>query len=165
MAYYDLRKLSVLVVEDSGFMAKLLRVILRGLAVGRVEECLNPGEVLNHVREYLPDLVFLDLDMPGMDGLEVTKQLRSSDDTPNPFIPIVMVTAHTRALNVVAARDAGVTEYLAKPVSSRAVYDRLVACIETARPFIKTKTFYGPDRRRRNEPHDGAERRQVRRAS
>jgi two-component system chemotaxis response regulator CheY len=164
LSYYDLRKVCILVVEDSGFMAKLLRAILRGLAVGRVEECLQPKDVLNYVREFQPDIVFMDLEMPELDGFEVTKALRTSDETPNPFVPIVMVTAHTKRIDVIKARDAGVTEFLAKPVSAKSVYEHLAACIESPRPFIKTKTYYGPDRRRRSEPYDGAERRRPQQA-
>jgi CheY-like chemotaxis protein len=163
MSYYDLQKVSLLVVDDSGFMAKLLKTILRGLAAGTVHECTNSAEVLDCLREYQPDAVFLDLEMPGMDGLSVATKIRKSEDSPNPFLPIIMVTAHTKKVNVLEARDVGVTEFLAKPVSARSVYERLVACIEAPRPFIKTSTYYGPDRRRHTEvPYEGLERRRQR---
>lgn len=153
-----------LVVEDSPFMAKLLRAILRGLAVGRVEECTKPTEVISYVREFQPDIIFMDLEMPELDGFGVTKELRTGDESPNPFVPIVMVTAHTKRADVVQARDSGITEFLAKPVSAKSVYDHLAACIETPRPFIKTKTYYGPDRRRRSDGYDGPERRRSKMA-
>ena len=166
MSYYDLRKVNVLVVDDSGFMAKLLKTILRGLAVGRVEECLNPKQVVEMVRDFQPDVVFLDFDMPEVNGLEVARMIRKGDETPNPFIPIIMVTAHTKKVNVIEARDAGVTEFLAKPVSAKSVYERLATCIEAPRPFIKTATYYGPDRRRHSdEPYTGPERRRDRLAA
>jgi two-component system chemotaxis response regulator CheY len=162
MSYYDLQKVCILVVDDSGFMAKLLKTILRGLATGVVHECTDPTEVIDCLREYQPDVVFLDLEMPGMDGLSVATQIRKSEESPNPFLPIIMVTAHTKKGNVMQARDVGVTEFLAKPVSARSVYERLAACIDAPRPYIKTSSYYGPDRRRHSEPHDGLERRKVR---
>lgn len=160
MSFYDLRKVTVLIVEDSGFMAKLLKTILRGLAVGTVHECLRPAEVLDYVREFQPDIIFLDKDMPQLDGLAVAREIRRNEESPNPFMPIIMVTAHTKKVDVMAARDAGVTEFLAKPVSAKSVYDHLAACIEAPRPFVKTKGFHGPDRRRHaSEGYDGPDRR------
>jgi CheY-like chemotaxis protein len=163
MSYYDLQKVSVLVVDDSGFMARLLKTILRGLAAGTVHECTDSTEVIDCLREYQPDVVFLDLEMPGLDGLSVANQIRKGDESPNPFLPIIMVTAHTKKANVLQARDVGVTEFLAKPVSARSVYERLAACIEAPRPFVKTSTYYGPDRRRHtDEVYAGLERRRPR---
>jgi CheY-like chemotaxis protein len=164
MSYYDLQKVCVLVVDDSGFMAKLLKTILRGLATGTVHECTSSADVMDCLREYQPDVVFLDLEMPGIDGLSVANQIRKSEDSPNPFVPIIMVTAHTKKANVVEARDVGVTEFLAKPVSARSVYERLAICIDAPRPFIKTSSYYGPDRRRHTDVvYDGLERRRPRR--
>lgn len=165
MSYYDLRKVNILVVDDSGFMIKLLKTILRGLAVGAVEECSDSAAVIDYLRDSQPDIVFLDLDMPGIDGLEVARQIRKGEDAPNPFVPIIMVTAHTKRINVLQARDAGVTEFLAKPVSARSVYERLATCIEAPRPFVRTAEYYGPDRRRHTEAaYDGPERRRKRRS-
>jgi CheY-like chemotaxis protein len=165
MSYYDLRKVNILVVDDSGFMIKLLKTILRGLAAGTVEECDDPTAVIGCLREFQPDVVFLDLEMPGLDGLEVARQIRKGEEAPNPFVPIIMVTAHTKKINVLQARDAGVTEFLAKPVSARSVYERLATCIEAPRAFVKTTEFYGPDRRRHTESdYGGPERRRKRRA-
>jgi two-component system chemotaxis response regulator CheY len=163
MSYYDLRKVCILVVEDSGFMAKLLRTVLRGLGVGTVQECLDPTKVALALQDFQPDVVFLDLEMPDVDGLEIARQIRKGDESPNPFVPIIMVTAHTKKINVEQARDAGVTEFLAKPVSAKSVYERLVTCIEAPRAFIKTGGYYGPDRRRHGgEPYEGPERRRKR---
>ncbi len=141
-------------------MAKLLKTILRGLAVGRVEECLKPTEIMAYVREYQPDIIFMDLEMPELDGMAAAKEIRSNEESPNPFVPVIMVTAHTKKKDVIGARDSGITEFLAKPVSAKSVYDHLAACIEAPRPFIKTKSFYGPDRRRRSPgAYSGPERR------
>ena len=83
-----------------------------------------------------PDLLFLDRDMPTCDGLDVAQDVRKGESSLNPFLPIVMVSAKTKKQDIVAAREAGINEYLAKPVSSKAVYERMVACIEAPRPFI-----------------------------
>jgi DNA-binding response OmpR family regulator len=71
-----------------------------------------------------------------------------------------MLTGHSEKKRVVAARDAGVTEFLAKPISAKALYQRILNVVANPRPFIKTKNYFGPDRRRNtNTNYVGPERR------
>src|SRR3954453_18482091 len=59
-----------------------------------------------------------------------------------------MLTGHSEKRRVTVARDAGVTEFLAKPISAKGLYQRILNVVASPRPFIKTKTYFGPDRRR-----------------
>jgi DNA-binding response OmpR family regulator len=59
-----------------------------------------------------------------------------------------MLTGHSEKRRVTMARDAGVTEFLAKPISAKGLYHRILNVVANPRPFIKTKTYFGPDRRR-----------------
>jgi DNA-binding response OmpR family regulator len=86
--------------------------------------------------------------MPIFDGLELTQMIRQPGGNANPYVPIIMMTGHSEKRRVTAARDAGITEFLAKPVSAKGLYERIVSVIVNPRPFIKTKTYFGPDRRR-----------------
>jgi DNA-binding NtrC family response regulator len=71
-----------------------------------------------------------------------------------------MITGHTEMDRVTAARDAGVTEFLAKPISAKGLYQRIVSVVANPRPFIKTNNYFGPDRRRNNSSnYTGPERR------
>ena len=71
-----------------------------------------------------------------------------------------MLTGHTAIDHVRQARDAGVNEFLAKPVSVKAILTRLIAVIEHPRPYVRTKAYFGPCRRRRSpEEYRGPERR------
>ena len=80
--------------------------------------------------------------------------------SPNPFVPIIMLTGHTHVDRVLQARDAGVTEFLAKPISINAILSRLVAIVDHPRPFVRTKSYFGPCRRRRDDhQYQGPERR------
>ena len=63
-----------------------------------------------------------------------------------------VITGHSERWRVMEARDAGVTEFIAKPLTAKAVIDRVNAVIFRPRPFIRTPTFFGPDRRRRADP-------------
>jgi DNA-binding response OmpR family regulator len=75
-------------------------------------------------------------------------------------VAIIMLTGHSEKKRVVAARDAGVTEFLAKPISAKALYQRIVNIVVNPRPFIKTRSYFGPDRRRNvNLNYAGVERR------
>ena len=99
-----------------------------------------------------PDFVLTDLSMKPIDGIEFTKLVRTAQDSPNPYVPIVMVTGHTERARVEAARDAGVTEFLAKPITAQNLLLRLAEIVERPRAFVRCDTYFGPDRRRRADP-------------
>ena len=104
---------------------------------------------LREMRNHTPDLILTDLSMVPTDGIEFTRQVRTSQASPNPYVPIIMVTGHTERPRVEAARDAGVTEFLAKPITVNNLIARLAEIVERPRPFVKCETYFGPDRRRR----------------
>jgi len=86
--------------------------------------------------------------------------IRQPDANTNPYVPIIMITGHTEKKRVLAARDAGITEILVKPISAKALYQRIVNVILNPRPFVRTKNYFGPDRRRSLNPnYVGGERR------
>jgi DNA-binding response OmpR family regulator len=98
--------------------------------------------------------------MPIFDGLELTQMVRQPGANSNPYVAIIMLTGHSEKQRVMAARDAGVTEFLAKPISAKGLYERIVNVVANPRPFIKTKVYFGPDRRRNaNANYAGPERR------
>jgi len=74
--------------------------------------------------------------------------IRQPESKGNPYAPIIMLTGHSEKRRVTVARDAGVTEFLAKPISAKGLYQRILNVVANPRPFIKTKTYFGPDRRR-----------------
>ena len=130
-------------------MRTLVSAVLQAFGVKTVFEAQNAEEAWEIMNLNPCDIIFVDWVMNGMTGLEFTEKVRSAPDSPNPFVPIVMLTGHTSIERVNAARDAGVNEFLAKPVSSKAILTRLVAVIEHPRPFVRTRAYFGPCRRRR----------------
>jgi len=90
--------------------------------------------------------------MSPVDGVEFTRLVSNAGDSPNPFLPIIMLTGHAERARVEEARDSGVTEFVVKPVTARSVLDRLNAVIMRPRPFVRTADYFGPDRRRRQDP-------------
>ena len=155
---FDLLK--VLLVDDNQHMRILLIEILRAIGVRHVFEAMDGAEALTIMRQTQIDVVFTDLTMDGLDGIDFVHLVRRSPDSPNPFVPIVMITGHSTERRVREGRDAGVNEFLTKPITARGVIHRLTLLIENPRVFVKSEDYFGPDRRRRNDPrHKGPWRR------
>src|SRR5882757_5110010 len=156
---YRFDRLKVLVVDDNVHMRKLVSTILQAFGVVQITEVDNGERAWAALREFNHDVVVLDWVMEGMSGLELIRMIRANPQAPNPFVPVIMLTGHTSLDHVRQARDAGVNEFIAKPVSVKTMMSRLVAVIENPRPYVRTGMYFGPCRRRRTEIHSGPERR------
>ena len=140
--------LKALIVEDNQHMRTLLRSLLNALGINSVFEASNGEDAFVLLRDKQPDLIISDLSMKPMDGLDFAREVRMSKNSPNPYIPIIMVTGHTERHRVEAARDAGVTEVLAKPITAGNLFQRIGEIVDKPRPFVKAPDYFGPDRRR-----------------
>jgi len=87
--------------------------------------------------------------MPILDGIEMTRMMRDQKSSVNPFVPIIMVSGHSERAKVMAARDAGVTEYMMRPFTVGSLAARLESALITPRPFVESAGYIGPCRRRR----------------
>src|SRR5882757_10449833 len=159
MSGYRFRRVRVLVVDDNVHMRKLVMTILQAFGVQQIIEAESGDRAWTALRETNPDVVVLDWVMEGMSGLELIQMIRTNPQAPNPFVPVIMLTGHTSLDHVRQARDAGVNEFIAKPVSVKTMMARLVSVIEHPRPYVRTIGYFGPCRRRRTEIHSGPERR------
>jgi CheY-like chemotaxis protein len=148
MIRIDFNRLRILMIDDNAHMRRIVRTLLHGFGAREVYEAEDGASGLEAFTHYSPDIVITDWAMPIFDGLELTNMIRQPGANANPYVPIIMLTGHSEKHRVVAAREAGVTEFLAKPISAKSLYQRLLAVVAYPRPFIKTKTFFGPDRRR-----------------
>ena len=147
---YDL--LRILLVDDNHYMRVLLAEILRAIGVKELHEANDGAEALQAMRNAPVDIVMTDLSMQPLDGIDFVRLLRNSPDSPNPMVPVIMVTGHSTLQRVAEARDAGVNEFLAKPLTARGVIERLSQVVENPRSFVRTSSYFGPDRRRRADP-------------
>jgi len=137
---YDLENLNVLLVEDNKHMQLLLKETLRSFRVKNVRVADDGADAIKEMRTFAVDLVIADWNMQPIDGLEFVKMIRTSSDSANPYVPVIMLTGHTETHRVFEARDSGITEFLAKPVSAKGLYQRICMVIEKPRQFIKTRT-------------------------
>jgi len=138
----------VLMVDDNREMRFLLRCLLRAGGVISITEALTASEGIEIMRAQPVDLVIVDWMMQPVDGLAFTRMVRCAGESPNPYVPLLMVTAHTEVSRVAMARDAGVSGFVRKPISARILYQRMTAALTDMRAFIRTDDFLGPDRRR-----------------
>ena len=110
------KNMRVLIVDDYTTMLRILRNLLRQLDIHNVEEA-NDGDTAFHMmQKSLPDLIISDWNMSPMTGLELLRKVRADAKLrPTPFI---MVTAESKTENVIAAKQAGVSNYIVKPFNA-----------------------------------------------
>lgn len=159
----SLENVRFLLVDDNEHSLDIVRTILRGFGATHVAEASNPADALAHLRRDAVDIVVLDYQLGEHDGVEFLRRLRTEPDSPSPMMPVVMLTAHSESARVKAARDAGATEFCAKPVTAAELLRKIGAVIDNPRPFVRSADYFGPDRRRRDDPaYKGPERRRDR---
>lgn len=159
MSGYRFDRMKVLVVDDNVHMRKLVTTILQAFGVVQIFEAESGERAWAILRETNPDVIVLDWVMDGMSGIDLVRMIRTNPQSANPFVPVIMLTGHTSIEHVSAARDCGINEFIAKPVSAKTMMQRLTAVIENPRPFVRTAHYFGPCRRRRGTDYQGPERR------
>jgi CheY-like chemotaxis protein len=146
-----LETLRVLLADDNPHMRSIVMTLLQSFGVSEIREAGDGGQALDVLRRWAPDLVIVDFRMAPMDGVEFTRRVRRGSDGADPCLPIIMMTGHSAKARVEEARDAGVTEFIVKPLTAKTLLNRLYAVIHRPRPFVRTEIYFGPDRRRRDD--------------
>lgn len=142
-------------------MANITRDILKNFGFKIIHTADNGENGFTRFRQEKHDLLIIDWMMKPLNGLELTHKIRHDPLSPNPLVPIILMTGISEKAKVLEARDHGVTEFLLKPFTAEDLYKRLVQIIERPRQFVKCDSFFGPDRRRKRDPHfHGPEKRQ-----
>lgn len=149
---YDFAKLSVLVVEDTAPMCKLIASVLETMGVGTVYKAADGAEGFAKFQKHGPDIVLADWQMEPVNGIELTREIRTNMLSPNRMAPVILVTGYSAYERVAEARNAGVTEFLVKPFSANDLAKRISYVINRPRDFIDAPGYFGPDRRRKAEP-------------
>lgn len=159
---YNFSEMSLLIIDDNEFARRLLKDICARFRFGEVWTAGTAQDALRTLAAKRIDFVLCDWMLGAgsdMDGIELTHRIRHEEDNFNPFVAIIMLTSFADVENVARARDAGVTEFLAKPVSPARLLLRFTHIIDHPRPFVRVGDYIGPDRRRHRKPYDGPERR------
>ena len=158
-----LRNYRILVVDADMELAHVLKTMLGEMGFTNVNLTRSGKEAINQLRTSPFDFVITEWNTQHMDGLSLLKYLRRDPASPNPTIPIIMLTGRAEQVDVFLTRDFGINEYVIKPFTARTIFNRLERLIETPRPFVISENFVGPDRRIRGKPPEGiTDRRTVR---
>lgn len=147
---YQFEQISVLVVEDVLPMALMMRSVLETFGVRKIYLARNGEEGFDLYCRHNPDIVLADWMMKPVDGITLTRMIREHRQSPNPYVPIILMTGFSEKKRVMQARDAGVTEFLVKPFVARDLYKRIVQVTERPRQFVRSYDYFGPDRRRKD---------------
>lgn len=149
-----LEDIRILLVDEDEHQRQLLLWELTGLGFRNVSAVTSAMSALEHAADFPTELIIMDY------YLNLLKVLRTHPQSPSPNLPVIMVSSHANTEAVKAARDAGVDEFLSKPVEAEDLYDHIRNTMENRRPLVHDTNFSGPDRRRRHkEPPDGTDRR------
>jgi CheY-like chemotaxis protein len=154
--------ITILVVDDNAFMRKLIVTTLYALGITSVVTKPDAKAAIgtlglsrtNPIEAGVGtiDIILSDFVMPELDGSLFLRWIRTDKKAPDRFVPFVMVSGAADQAVVEAVRDAGVTEFLAKPFSAKSMSDRILEVIRNPRQFVLAPGYFGPDRRRQDRP-------------
>ena len=151
--------LKVLVIDDNEQMRTIIGTVLAAAGIRNIYYAADGRRGFEVVSQVGIDVVYVDQEMPVMNGLDFISAVRGLNSETR-YMPIIMLTGHSDLIRINGARDRGVTEFLCKPVTANTIIGRLNSVIMHPRPFVFTPRYFGPDRRRvRKERYGGPRRR------
>lgn len=156
---YQFETIKVLVVEDTKPMLLMIKSILQTFGIKDVLTASDGEEAYKVFRHHNPDLVIADWMMEPVDGIKLCEWIRERADSPNRFVPFILMTGYSERKRVFAARDVGATEFLVKPFTAQDIFKRISQIVERPRQFVESEDFFGPDRRRKSDSFSGMNRR------
>jgi len=160
---YKFAKLQIVIADSDHRSAQLVKQILSAFGIRRVDVVHSGEEALTLLKTQRVDLLITEWSIEGVDGLTLVRAIRSAKN--HAFLrfdlPVLMLTGRSSKEHVYLARDAGVTEFVAKPFSAKTISTRLIEIIDSPRVFVETPNYKGPSRRRKQGPPPGTQDRRI----
>jgi CheY-like chemotaxis protein len=147
-----LKQLKVLVIDDNKFSRSLLITQLGNYGIRDVTESGDGVEGLKRLQQDVFHLVLLDYEMTPLNGAEFARLVRRDSTILNQEVPIIMISGYSDLAHVTEARNAGINEFLGKPVSADMLYKRMAYTLLHPRPFVRTERYVGPQQREEKAP-------------
>lgn len=147
----NFKGLNFMIADANDNIRGIMHGLLRGFGATNVIDAVDGEAALRDIPLRNVDMLFCDLNLPKIDGFSLIKKLRADESSPARFIPILILTSHTQQRNIEKSRDSGANIVIAKPLSVKAVYDRLAWIASEPRAFVQTTGYIGPDRRFKTE--------------
>ncbi len=143
--------LTALVVDENTFVCKMMAEVLKSLGAAEVRTAETTADAREALQRWLPRVLVIDQTIGGQSGIQFARALRAHSDDQIRRIPVVLISGEVSKSRIVEVRDAGIDSLLAKPVTTRALADRLGDIVHRPRKFVISATYVGPDRRRREK--------------
>ena len=158
MTAIDFNLLRFLAIDDNALTRRVVRRLLRGFGVSEVYEADDGAAGLEAFIHFMPDIVIADWVMPNLDGLELTRVIRQSGLNADPYVPIIMLSGYSEPARVAKALDAGVTQFLTKPISVQALYDAILTIVANPVAFHRDRELFraNPAEEQLGGPHAAA---------
>jgi CheY-like chemotaxis protein len=134
------------VIDDNVGMRSIMTAVLRALGFTEIrlaDDAVGAQKIIPQVK---PDLIITDLKMPVLDGVTFVRNLRADESNPFSEVPIIVATGHTEEKHVKACIEAGVDQFLAKPITGRALAERITRALSPDRQFVRIGDYNGPRR-------------------
>lgn len=151
---------NALLAESNEYNARLTEALLRQCGISTVTLASSAEAAIKMLAQTAFDIVICDLDVKPQGGIELLKLIRDRKINPHYRVPVIVTCGAANIEAVVKARDSGMSEFLSRPISPKALYAKLHSALENGRPFVETDVYVGPDRRRK-EKDIGADRRSL----
>jgi len=149
-ARFNLERASVLLLDSTPMGLEILVQVLTGFGCKVLHRANDNEEARDIVQRYAVDLAIVDASPTG-EGYEFVSWLRRSGIEPNCYTPVLLTAGHTPTHAVGQARDCGADFIMKKPLTPKAVLERVVWIAREGRKFVDCDTYVGPDRRIKNE--------------
>lgn len=156
-----LDKAAILIADTDVMIAEVLKQALYRMGLTNVTRVISAEEAIKALHKKHFDILITEWEMKPTSGLDMVKSIRQLQVPHIAMIPVIMLTARAEKMDVVEARDAGVTEFLVKPFTAKALFNRLEHIIDFPRDFIIAKEFVGHDRRRHRNVETEEEQRKL----
>lgn len=143
----DFRVLRILLVGGKPYVVQTLRTVLGGAGVREIEYAPDSTRALEILRHQVFSAIFCDETAEPVEGVKFAIAARRTPGMVNPLLPIFMISGRAHKNLIENARDEGLTDVLARPISTATIIRKLRTALEFPRSFIASPEFFGPDRR------------------
>jgi CheY-like chemotaxis protein len=146
----NLTKATVLLVQGNPTELDILGQVFIGFGVKAIRKCQDLEEADAAVRKTSFDLIIVDSSLPDGLGFDFVARLRRMEDNPNRLAPMLVVCGHTAPSMILRARDCGANFVVAKPITPKVMFDRVMWLAREERQFVDSEGYAGPDRRHKS---------------
>ncbi len=157
----DLRRITLLLVDENEQSRSFTRSICRSMHFDDILIAGSSSDALDVLRTKKVGLVLCDSELSPMSAIDFVKKIRSNEAgwlTPS-IVPIILLTSEGSPAAFIDARDAGVSDFLVRPLVMQRLMNSVNSIFLSQRPYVKSKNYIGPCRRRKQAPFHGPERR------